>query len=131
MSVGQARHQTIRRPLPHVTSAQNDAFRIVVAEAENRIGELVAEACVDAQRREIDWLRDANDRPVTGVDLDVGIAGIDKPRRQIASVHAHLDRRNLPSLASIRIVERDDGMLDRYEVAVPEIAGSAVARLAG
>ena len=40
MAVGQAGHQVVRRPLADVAGRQDDALRVVVAEAEDRIGEV-------------------------------------------------------------------------------------------
>src|SRR6188474_2175785 len=43
MAVGQARHQSVRHPLADVPGRQDDALRVVVAEAEDRLGEVVRE----------------------------------------------------------------------------------------
>ena len=40
MAVGQAGHQVVGRALPDVAGRQDDALRIVVAEPEDRIGEI-------------------------------------------------------------------------------------------
>ena len=94
MAVGQARHQAVGRPLPDVAGAEDDALRVVVAEAEDRLGEVVGVGGVDPQRRQVDRLLDLDDRPVARIDFDVGVAGVDDARRDVLAVVAHLDRRD-------------------------------------
>ncbi len=57
MAVGQAGHEAVRRPLPDVAGAQDDALRVVVAQAEDRLSEVVRERRVDAQRRQVEIAR--------------------------------------------------------------------------
>ena len=51
MTVGEAGHETTAGALADVAGREDDSFRVIVAEAEDGIGELIAETCVDAKRR--------------------------------------------------------------------------------
>ena len=54
VAVGKAGHQTVGGPLADVAGGENDALGVVVAETEDRVGELVAECGVNVQRRQIE-----------------------------------------------------------------------------
>jgi hypothetical protein len=49
VAVSEAGDQPVGRPLSDVSSAQNDALRIVIAQAEDRLGEFIAVGGVDPQ----------------------------------------------------------------------------------
>ena len=78
MAVGEAGDEAVRGPLADVAGREDDALRVVVAEPEDRIGEIVGERGVDVQRRQVEVAR-LDDRPVAAVDLGVGVAGVDRP----------------------------------------------------
>jgi hypothetical protein len=77
MAVGEARHQAVGRLLPHVAGRDDDALRVVVAEAEDGVCELELVAEIGGQRRQVDVFLDLEDRPVTRIDFDAGIARVD------------------------------------------------------
>src|SRR6185295_9676202 len=54
VTVGQRGHEPIRRPLSNVAGAEDDALRVVVAKAADRLGEVVAVGSIHAQWRQID-----------------------------------------------------------------------------
>ena len=54
MPVGQAGDQAARRLLADVAGRDDDALGVVVAEAEDRLGEVVGERGVDVERRQIE-----------------------------------------------------------------------------
>src|SRR5690242_21033395 len=56
MSVGEARHEPRVRALTDVTRGRYDALRVIVAETEDRIGEIVRERRIDVERRKIELL---------------------------------------------------------------------------
>ena len=82
MAVGQAGHQVVRRPLADVAGREDDPLRVVVAEAEDRIGEVEGVAEVDVERGQVDRLLDLQDGPVARIDFDLRVAGVDDARRQ-------------------------------------------------
>ena len=130
MAVGEARHEAVRRPLTDIAGREDDSLRVIVAETEDRIGEVVREADVGAQRRQIQLAR-LDDRPVAAVDLDVGVARVDDLRRNLLPLVDDLHRRDLPrGRLRVLVAERDDGVLDGDEVAVAEVSGGAVVGLA-
>src|SRR5229473_7121994 len=85
VTVGETRHQTVRRFLSDVAGRQDDALRVVVAQPEDRIGELVCERRVHAQRRELEIAR-LDDRPIAAVHFHFSIAGVDDLRRNLLAV---------------------------------------------
>jgi len=88
VAVGETRHETVRRFLADIAGRQDDALRVVVAQPEDRISELVRKHGIDAERRQIEIAR-LDDRPIAAVDLHLGIAasttfaGISFPRYTI------------------------------------------------
>src|SRR5262245_10105340 len=70
MAISQAGDEAVRRPLADVSGRENDALRIVVAQAEDRIRELVAEFGVDVERRQVELSR-LDDGPVAAVHFGV------------------------------------------------------------
>ena len=80
VAIGEGGDQTVRCVLADVPGGQDDALRVVVAETEDRIREVVGKARVDAKRRQIQIAR-LDNRPVAAVDLGFRVAGVDDPRR--------------------------------------------------
>ena len=91
MAVREAGHEPVRRVLTDVAGREDDALRVVVAEAEDRIREVVRERRIDVQRRQIQVAR-LDDRPVAAVDLDVGIAGVDDAGGNFSAAVHHFHR---------------------------------------
>src|SRR2546426_8596120 len=70
----------IRRPprstlFPYTTLFRS--FRVIVAEAEDRIGEIERVAEIDVERRQVDVLFDLQDGPVPRVDFHQRLARVD------------------------------------------------------
>ena len=129
MTVGEAGDQAVGRVLADVARGEDDPLRVVVAEAEDRVGEVVGEARVDAQRREIEIAR-LDDGPVAAVDFGFGVAGVDDFRRNLLAAIHDLHRRDLPrALAVVFVLERHHGVLHGDEVSVTQVAGGAIVGL--
>ena len=130
MAVGQARDEAVRGPLADVTGRENDALGVVVAEPEDGVRELIAELRVHMKRRQVEIAR-ADDGPVALVNLDVRVAGVDDLRRDLLALIHDLHRLNPPRARPVVFVaQRHHGVLDGDEVAVAQIPGGAVVRLA-
>jgi len=127
VAVSQAGHQAIRRALTHVAGRHDDALRVVVAKAEDRIGEFEPVAKIRSQRRQVDRFLDLEDRPVARIHFDLGVPGVDDARTDgLALVH-QLDGGDLFGVGGAFLPEGDDAVLDGDEVAVAEVTGGAVA----
>ena len=115
---------------PDVAGAQDDPLRVVVAEAEDRLGEVVGDSDVSTcsgGRSMLSATLMIAQSP--GCDFDVRVARVDDAcAGDRPALVADLDRRDRARLAAVACpAERDDAVLDGDEVAVAEIAGGAVA----
>ena len=102
MAVGETRNEAVRRLLADVTGRENDALRVVVAQPENRIGEIVARPH-RRERRQVELLR-LDDRPVAVVDFDIRIPGVDHTRGDFLAVVDDLHRRDLARSSAGRLL---------------------------
>ena len=130
VTVGQAGHEPVRRPLAHVAAREDDPFRVIVPEAEDRIGEVVGERGVDVQRRQIQIAR-LDNRPVAVVYFPVGVARVDHLRGNLLAAVDHLHRLNpAAALPVVLVAQRDDRVLHRDEVTAAQVARGPVIGLA-
>ena len=86
MAVGQARHELVGGALADVTGRDDDALRVVVAQPEDRVGEVepVRRGSLSAAAGR--WLLDLEDRPVARIDFDACLARVHDARWQRTAV---------------------------------------------
>src|SRR6188768_509276 len=124
MTVGQAGDEVVRRSLTDVAGRENDALRVVVAEAEDRVREIEGVAEVHVERRKVQVFLHFQDGPVAGIHFRFRLTSVDDAGRHRAALVHELHGRDLAALGSV--AERDDAVLHRNEVTVPEVPGRAV-----
>src|SRR5260370_28172386 len=130
MAVGQAGDETVGGALADIAGREDDALRVVVAEPEDRIREVVRERRVDVQRGGIEDAR-LDDGPVPAVDFRFGVAGVHHFGGDLLAAVDDLHRSDLPrALAVFLVLERHHGVLHGAEVSMAQIAVGAAARFA-